>query len=375
LSGWNFIGQNLSSALLYSGTLTNANLSNANLSFATLTNANLSNADLSGTTLTGADFTNAIVAGTNFGWSTGFTAQQLYSTASYQARNLGGIWMIANNLSGWNFAGQDLRNAWLSGTLTNANLTNANLTSACLDYSTLTSANFASANLSNANLNTAMLTNANLTNANLSSATLNTAMLTNANLTNANLNSASFYHANLTGADLRGAQGFSTWTTTTTNAILTDGTINGLALAAGGTLLVRNYTTSLIPIHVAGTPSFDPASSLEMIFDGNPWGSTVSFDSGMSFLLAGNLDLTVTPGINESSLVGDTFKLFDWTGTTHTGAFNIIADPGCAWDTSKLYMTGEVTLLNVVPEPSTIVLLGIVALSFVAYAWRRRDAR
>jgi hypothetical protein len=158
----------------------------------------------------------------------------------------------------------------------------------------------------------------------------------------------------------------------TTNAILTDGTINGLALAAGETLPVRNYTTSFIPIHVTGTPSFDPASSLQMIFDGNPWGSTISYDSGTSFSLSGNLDLTVAPDVNESTLIGDTFKLFDWTGTTFTGAFNIVADPGCTWDTSKLYMTGEVTLLSVVPEPSALVLLGVAAVSLLAYAGRRR---
>ena len=90
---------------------------------------NLSNASLSNITLTDVDFTGATVNGTCFISTTdkGFTAQQLYTTASYQAKNLSGIvlgnkfalslkWnspsFIWNNLSGWNFSGQ---NPW--GTL------------------------------------------------------------------------------------------------------------------------------------------------------------------------------------------------------------------------------------------------------------------
>ena len=60
LSGWNFAQQNLTS-----------------VSFAN-------------SYLTGADFSGAIVTGTSFYHTTlrGFTAAQLYSTASYQAKSL-----------------------------------------------------------------------------------------------------------------------------------------------------------------------------------------------------------------------------------------------------------------------------------------------
>jgi len=43
-----------------------------------------------------------------------------YSTASYQNHDLQGIGLGYNNVTGWNFAGQNLTSAFLStGTLTN----------------------------------------------------------------------------------------------------------------------------------------------------------------------------------------------------------------------------------------------------------------
>ena len=55
-------------------------------------------------------------AGAHFGSTveTGFTAAQLYSTASYQAHDLAGIRLSNNILSGWDFAGQNLTGANLS---------------------------------------------------------------------------------------------------------------------------------------------------------------------------------------------------------------------------------------------------------------------
>ena len=82
LSGWDFSGQDLT---------------NAQLSQATLTDTNLA-----GATVTGADFAGP-----------GITKEQLYSPASYQHRNLQGIVLDSNDLSEWNFTGQDLTNARL----------------------------------------------------------------------------------------------------------------------------------------------------------------------------------------------------------------------------------------------------------------------
>ena len=43
--------------------------------------------------------------------SRGFTAAQLYSTQSYQAKDLSGIGLWGNDLTGWDFRGQNLTNA------------------------------------------------------------------------------------------------------------------------------------------------------------------------------------------------------------------------------------------------------------------------
>jgi uncharacterized protein YjbI with pentapeptide repeats len=97
LSGWNFSGQDLTKA------------------------------DLGGSTLTSADFTDAVVTGTYLYDTTsrGFTKEQLYATASYKARDLRGILLGSNDLSGWDFRGQNLTGAGLGFKLTNADLTGA----------------------------------------------------------------------------------------------------------------------------------------------------------------------------------------------------------------------------------------------------------
>jgi uncharacterized protein YjbI with pentapeptide repeats len=145
------------------------------------------------------------------------------------------------------------------------------------------------------------LTGWNFAGQDLSNACLWCATLTNVNLSNANLSSVSLSDSNLSGADLRGANYGSLTDAITHNTILADGTINGLSLAAGETLLVRNST---IPIHVIGTPSFAPAGSLRMVLGDSPWGSTISFDAGVLVPLPGELDLTLASGTNFNSLTG-----------------------------------------------------------------------
>jgi hypothetical protein len=68
----------------------NAFLTSRNLTQAYLIGADLTNSRLIHATLTNADLTDAIVKGTYFSFSN-LTASQLYSTASYQAKDLSGI--------------------------------------------------------------------------------------------------------------------------------------------------------------------------------------------------------------------------------------------------------------------------------------------
>ena len=261
----------------------------------TLINVNFTNADLTGaglgrSTLTNANFSGAIISGAAFDETTDFTANQLYSTASYASGNLTGISLGSVNLTGWNFANQNLSTAYLAS----ANLTSANFT------------------------------NANLANANLYDSTLN--------------------NANFSGADIGGAGGWSpVGTTITHNTIRPDGSIQGLSLLAGEKLVIRNNP---IAITVTTSASFDPASTLEFLLESN-WTSPVGFAAGLNPALGGNLDLEFATGVNFFSQVGHTFQLFNWTGINPSGTFTV-ASP-LQWDLSQLYTTGNVTLLSV-PE-------------------------
>src|SRR5262245_4275859 len=144
------IGANLSPYVVYDAegypsVYVISRLTGANLSQADLTNANLSEA-----ALTGADFTNAEARGATFqrfnsyfGIGIGITLAQLYSTASYQARDLTGIGLSYSPFAGGNFAGQNLTNASFgAATLTGANFHQANLTNVHFGGATLTDADF-----------------------------------------------------------------------------------------------------------------------------------------------------------------------------------------------------------------------------------------
>jgi uncharacterized protein YjbI with pentapeptide repeats len=211
LVGGDFAGQNLTNAAFYRATLTAAMFSQANLT----------NADFTFAPLTDADFTGAAVRGANFEADngTGITLAQLYSTASYQTRDLTGIRLYFNNLASGNFAGQNLTDAHFSGaTLTDADFTDADVRSARFDYSTsmgftsaqlYSTASYQSGDLTGISLDDNDLTGWNFAGQNLTNAVFRNATLTNADFTGALLRKASFeidYH----GTGISPAQLYST---------------------------------------------------------------------------------------------------------------------------------------------------------------------
>jgi uncharacterized protein YjbI with pentapeptide repeats len=328
LAGANFVGQKLNNAFL-SATLTGADFRNANLA-----NAYLSS------WLDGADFTDAVVRGATlsgrihwYDWYTGayvggISSEQLYSTASFQAHDLGAINLSFKDLSGWNFAGQNLTNAQFGRTYAGVWYCIGDFCYPEVDsyYSTLTSADF-------------------------------------------------------TAADTRGAQHLEYldyFGATTANLIQPNGHITGLDLDAGKLLVVGDYDgdpTRTDPIYGTPTPlspipiTIDQhlvmatGATLQMVFEADAWDSTISFAPGIPVTLGGTLELTFANDVNLPSQLGRTFDLFDWTGVTPTGAF-AISSP-YAWDLSNLYTTGEIRL-TAVPEPSAIALaaaaLGVLIL-------------
>jgi uncharacterized protein YjbI with pentapeptide repeats len=177
--------------------------SSSNLTNASLRNATLIDTVFNSANLTGADFTGATMTAAKFGGTIGFTADQLYSTASYQAKRLGAIHLVNLDVLGWNFAGQDLRNAVFSGTdVRNSDLSGANLAGGDFPASSFAFSNLSGANLTDANFSTythavgANFRGANLTGTNFGSyytrKLVPTAIIKDADFTDANISGAKF---------------------------------------------------------------------------------------------------------------------------------------------------------------------------------------
>lgn len=398
LTAATFTSADLTSANLYGSTLTSAKFISAVLTF-----ADLSNSELTSANFLDADVRFANLASNNFGGyiSGGFTLDQLYSTASYRARDLRGISIFSNNLSSANFASVDLSGATfgvdydIASNLTGANFSSANLSTANLFGCDLRSANFAVANLNrawiyqakvtgadfaSADLTRAYLDDSTLTathfnSANLTRASLREANLTSANFASANLTSATFTRsvfalngtiltsANFTAADLRRATEFSPSSSTLLrNTLLPDGTVGGgstpgLALLPGDTLTVRDNPVALT---VNNAFSITAGATLEFRFSDPDFTSPIN--TSLTPTLGGTLALNLDPdfpGFDPNTLLNIPLDLFNFTGPQPVTRFAFITtniNPSLyRWDTSSLYTTGVVTL-QYVPEPNAILL-------------------
>ena len=119
-----------------------ATLIDRDLTMAYLIGADLRNASFLRGTLADADFTGAQIQGAGFSRFSlggpqgyGITLAQLYSTESYQAKDLSGISFFLYDLVGANFAGQKLTNASFPFvSLTDADFTAADARGAFLDF-------------------------------------------------------------------------------------------------------------------------------------------------------------------------------------------------------------------------------------------------
>jgi uncharacterized protein YjbI with pentapeptide repeats len=185
--------------------LNGVSLRHRDLTGANFAGQNLTNVSFASATLTGADFRGAVVHGASFdryfepAGGTGITLEQLYSTASYQARDLSGLILYGNDLSGANFAGQNLSNtSFHQATLTDVNFTDADVGGVKFDGSGITlpqlysTASYQAHDLTGIGLSRNSLVGANLTGQNLTNASFSEALLTNADFTDADVRGASF---------------------------------------------------------------------------------------------------------------------------------------------------------------------------------------
>lgn len=235
MSTANYKTQDLSGILVIDYDLSGLDLSGFNLSDFSAISSDFSNANFSGADLTdaglggilnGANFTDAIIIGAGFGTTyNGFTYQQLASTASFKAGDLGDIGLRGSDLTGWDLSDLNMVGASLGNST--QSLGETNLTGTNLSRSNLTGANFIRSNLTNTDFTDAIIKGAkfkdaiNLTEAQVRSTTsyktgdlsgilwwnldLSGWDLSGVNLSDGNFQATEMVGIDLSGSDLTGS--------------------------------------------------------------------------------------------------------------------------------------------------------------------------
>jgi uncharacterized protein YjbI with pentapeptide repeats len=340
-----------------------------------LRDQDLTNSGFHSCTLAGVNFSGAVIRGVNLASATarGFTLEQLYSTASYQQRDLQEVNLDANSLEGADLSSQDLRRA----SFQNARMTSVNLTGSLIqgaDIDPKPPYGFIAEQL----YSTASYQDFDLRGVSFNSANLNGWKFSDQNLMGASFERAQLGAADFRRADLRGTifevpSRFSP--TVMTNAIRPNGMIAGLNLANDERLVIRNFNLEYVAqseygnskpsrptrILVQQEASFSASSVLELRFDDAGWASTIAFAPRTAVQLGGVLRLEFADGVDPSNHFGRTFQVFDWTNVAPTGHFAI--ESPYQWDVSGLYTTGHITLI---PEPASCVLVAGTPLALAA---------
>lgn len=137
-------------------------MKNVNFRYNELNNWNFRDLDLTNSSfymseLYGADFTNATIRGVSFRDLRGnsMTQSLIYSTRSYQEKDLRGVDFSNNSFSNWDFSGQNMANSsFAGGYVDNSNFSNADLTSVSFGSCSVSGANFSEAVIKGATLYT-----------------------------------------------------------------------------------------------------------------------------------------------------------------------------------------------------------------------------
>lgn len=194
----------------FGANLQNSSFRNSDLSGARLVgdftgvkfeNTNLTNTELSGV-FEGADFTGSIIKGTTIDTNTRLTADQFYSTTSFQTGDLQGITfesaalgfvVISNSdLSGWDLAGKDLsRGSYILVNAEDADFTEATLVQTSLRAGELINTKFNGADMHDGDLFFSTATGSDFTGASMIGTDIRAADLTNTKFHGTDLRNAS----------------------------------------------------------------------------------------------------------------------------------------------------------------------------------------
>ena len=316
-SNTNFSGANLNEAIFNYAELSGADFSSANLYDAYFMYSNLRN----------ADFTDAIVESVDFMGTVqyGFSAEQLYSTASYKNKTLQYMDFQYNDLEGWNFSGQNL-------TRTNFSISS----------------------------------------------------LINADFRNANLTNAIFDAPNLSGTDFRGSTGAAWNSAITENTILADGNLNGGSLnltGQGNSLIIRTSDVAAVKMTSSGAV----ADGAKLIFEGKSSSTDNSLisvsGSGVELDLSGaKIEVYLAEGFGpDSDVFLSLIEASDGAGIVLSGFskddVSVFGSDGTSFDGNwDLVATdSNVGILVSVPEPASVAcVLGALCLVYALFFRRRR---
>jgi len=422
MTGWNFSGQNLTKAELGNSSLANANFAAANLTNASLNSSNLTNADLTGANISGADLRGVTPRGftrTQFESTENFLAKNLQGIG-LTYNDLSG-W----NLAGQDLTGANLGFATLTGTnLSNAKVQGASFestTSRGFTFDQLAStASFKAKDLRGISLLKDDLSGWDLRGQNFLNAHFGSAKLVQTNLSFADMRGV--LGLDLTGAidrNMIGPDGVIDGFGMFPSELMVIRDDDGVSDPPPGRL-PRDPISVTVEDHF----TMAAGSTLRLVLDSD-WLSVIGFEPGIAVRLDGTLDLRFAAGTNVSSQIGRSIRLFDWTGVDPRGEFSIggpykwdvrdlysggtvrlaQSDPlstGGGYDIADLNnvrnnfggsgfgdynLDGIVDIddLNLVrnnfnpganlpvPEPHSMVLLAVSAAGFAAFARRRRS--